>query len=209
MSHNKHDISIFALTCLATGSLFHALGFDGGALVIIWSYMISHIICDSDTSDTSHHNEQSFHNLMTKLKTVPCSTSSSCCVAGVVVWGRSSMTSAKFWDFWTPSPCHCPTLATYQYYRVLLSQIPSPLNADVICERPLSEQFEIPVRKWHLPSPVRIQTQNLLEYNETYTNLTSPPSRSHYTGKGEAARHFRFSDVHDSTDHYALAWPIH
>ena len=38
------------------------------------------------------------------------------------------MTSAKFSDFWTPSPpCHCPIQATYQYYRhVLTNPPPSP-----------------------------------------------------------------------------------
>ena len=36
------------------------------------------------------------------------------------------MTSAQFWDFWTPPPCHCHTHTTYQYSPLLL-WYPRPL----------------------------------------------------------------------------------
>ena len=42
--------------------------------------------------------------------------------------GRSQ-TSAKFLDFWTPSPpCHCPIHATYQYCRHILANTPPSLR---------------------------------------------------------------------------------
>ena len=36
--------------------------------------------------------------------------------------GRSHMTSAEIWDFWTPCPLSLSHSRTYQYYPLLLSQ---------------------------------------------------------------------------------------
>ena len=72
----------------------------------------------------------------------------------ICVWDHPLMTLRNFFHFLTPSPCHCPSHATYQYYpHVFGNPLPLP-SVTSFMDGPSEHRTRIHLRKdWLIIGP--------------------------------------------------------